>query len=98
MVRAQRAAMMDPSAPTPSVEAILHALIPFRFVDHSHSDAVVTLSNTPNGEAEIRALYGFSVLISCHYLDLQSQGYGLALWQARRLLRCFCDSRPAELV
>ena len=63
MVRAQRAAMMDPSAPTPSVEAILHALIPFRFVDHSHSDAVVTLSNTPNGEAEIRALYGDRVLI-----------------------------------
>lgn len=63
MVAAQRGAMMDPSAPTPSVEAILHALIPFRFVDHSHSDAVVTLSNTPNGEAQIRALYGDRVLV-----------------------------------
>ncbi len=63
MVRAQRAAMTDPYAPNPSVEAILHAIIPFKFVDHSHADAVVTLSNTPDGEARIRALYGERVLV-----------------------------------
>ena len=63
MVRAQRAAMLDPSAPTPSVEAILHALIPYRFVDHTHADAVVALSNTPDGEAGIRSLYGDRMLI-----------------------------------
>ena len=63
MVSAQRAAMLDPSAPTPSVEAILHALIPYRFVDHTHADAVVALSNTPEGEARIRSLYGDRMLI-----------------------------------
>lgn len=63
MVKAQRAAMLDPSAPSPSVEAILHALIPFRFVDHTHADAVVTLSNTPQGEEKMRALYGDRVLV-----------------------------------
>ena len=63
MVSAQRAAMLDPSAPTPSVEAILHALIPYRFVDHTHADAVVALSNTPDGEARIRSLYGDRMLI-----------------------------------
>ena len=63
MVRAQRAAMTDPSAPTPSVEAILHAIIPFRFVDHTHADAVVAVSNTPDGDARIRALYGERVLV-----------------------------------
>ncbi len=63
MVQAQRAAMLDPSAPTPSVEAILHAVIPFRFVDHTHADAVVTVTNTPDGESRIRALYGSRVLI-----------------------------------
>jgi rhamnose utilization protein RhaD (predicted bifunctional aldolase and dehydrogenase)/NAD(P)-dependent dehydrogenase (short-subunit alcohol dehydrogenase family) len=63
MVRAQRAAMTDPSAPTPSVEAILHAIIPFTFVDHTHADAVVTVSNTPGGEAKIREIYGDRVLI-----------------------------------
>jgi len=63
MVRLQRSAMTDPGAPNPSVEAILHALIPFRFVDHTHADAVVTLSNTPNGEQLLRELYGERMLI-----------------------------------
>ena len=63
MVRAQRAAMSDPYAPNPSVEAILHAIIPFKFVDHTHADAVVTLTNSLNGEARVRDLYGERVLI-----------------------------------
>ncbi len=57
MVKQQRNAMIDESAPNPSIEAILHAIIPFKFVDHTHSDAVVTISNTPNGEAIIKELY-----------------------------------------
>jgi len=63
MVRAQRMAMLDPSAPNPSVEAILHALIPFKYVDHTHADAVVTITNTPEGETRIRELYGDRVLV-----------------------------------
>jgi len=63
MVRAQRAAMTDPAAPNPSVEAILHAIIPFKFVDHTHADAVVTVTNTPSGEQRIREIYGDRVLI-----------------------------------
>jgi len=63
MVRVQRSAMTNPSAPNPSVEAILHAIIPFKFVDHTHADAVVTITNTENAEARIRAIYGDRVLI-----------------------------------
>ena len=63
MVRQQRAATLEPSAPNPSVEAILHAIIPYRFVDHTHADAVVTLTNTPQGEAIIREIYGERILI-----------------------------------
>ena len=63
MVKLQRAAMTEPGAPTPSVEAVLHALIPFKFVDHTHADAVVTISNTPNGEDKIKEIYGERVLI-----------------------------------
>lgn len=63
MVKYQRIAMTNPSAPNPSVEAILHAIIPFRFVDHTHADAVVTITNTPNGEALIKEIYGDRVLI-----------------------------------
>ncbi|MDZ7840612.1 MAG: bifunctional aldolase/short-chain dehydrogenase [Gammaproteobacteria bacterium] len=63
MVRHQRASMLDPSAPNPSVEAVLHAIIPFRYVDHTHADAVVTLSNTPDGERLVREVFGERVLI-----------------------------------
>ncbi len=63
MVKAQRAAMTDPYAPNPSVEAILHAIIPYTFVDHTHADAVVAVTNTPHGEEKIRSIYGKKVLI-----------------------------------
>lgn len=63
MVATQRGALLDTTAPNPSVEAILHAIIPFRYVDHSHADAVVTLTNTPDGEATVKALYGDRILV-----------------------------------
>lgn len=63
MMRQLRLALLDPTAPTPSVEAILHALIPHKIVDHSHADAVVAISNTPNGEAALQDIYGDKVLI-----------------------------------
>ena len=63
MVKYQRLAMTNPSAPNPSVEAILHAIIPFKFVDHTHADAVVTITNTKDGEKRIKKLYGKRVLV-----------------------------------
>jgi rhamnose utilization protein RhaD (predicted bifunctional aldolase and dehydrogenase)/NAD(P)-dependent dehydrogenase (short-subunit alcohol dehydrogenase family) len=63
MVNNQRAAMLDPNAPNPSVEAILHAIIPYKYVDHTHADAVVTITNTPNGKELIETIYGNKVLI-----------------------------------
>ena len=63
MVLQQRAAMLNPNAPNPSVEAILHAIIPYAYVDHSHTDAVVTITNTPDGSKRIKSIYGKRVLI-----------------------------------
>ena len=63
MVNEQRAAMTNPNAPNPSIEAILHAIIPFKYVDHSHADAVVTISNTPDGARKIEELYGDQVIV-----------------------------------
>ncbi|QOP46076.1 class II aldolase/adducin family protein [Sulfurimonas paralvinellae] len=57
MVARQKEAMMNSSAPNPSVEAILHALIPYKFVDHTHADAIVTISNTINGDEHIVKLF-----------------------------------------
>jgi len=63
MVHMQRAAMTNPYAPNPSVEAVLHAIIPFKFVDHTHADAVVTITNSPDGEEKIKGIVGNRVLI-----------------------------------
>ena len=57
MVSGQKAAMTDKSAPNPSVEAILHALIPFKYVDHTHADAVVTISNSETGLENIKKVF-----------------------------------------
>src|SRR5919199_2071149 len=63
MVQQLRAALTDPSAPTPSVETILHALLPYRFVDHTHADALLAITNTSDGEARVREIYGDSVVV-----------------------------------
>jgi len=57
MVSKQKEAMIDKSAPNPSVEAILHAIIPFKFVDHTHADAVVTISNSKDGIKNIQKVF-----------------------------------------
>jgi rhamnose utilization protein RhaD (predicted bifunctional aldolase and dehydrogenase) len=53
MVKAERGAMLDPNAPTSSIGAILHAIIPYPCVDHTHADAVVTLTDAPGGERRV---------------------------------------------
>src|SRR3984957_11927454 len=57
MVRAQRANLIDPMAPNPSVETLLHAFVPHKFVDHTHSTAVLSLIDQPAGEARAAELY-----------------------------------------
>jgi len=74
MVAEQRAAMENQSFPNPSIEAILHAIIPYDYVDHTHADAVVTLTNTPNGKALVQKLYGKNMLI----VDYVMPGFELA--------------------
>jgi len=50
-------------APAPSVETILHAVLPDKFVDHTHADAVLAITNTDGGEARIREIYGQDTVI-----------------------------------
>lgn len=58
MVHRVRAGLLDPAAPTPSVETLLHAFLPHRFIDHTHADAICVLTNQPDGEALIREALG----------------------------------------
>jgi rhamnulose-1-phosphate aldolase/alcohol dehydrogenase len=63
MVNQLRSHLFDASAPNPSVEALLHAFLPHAFVDHSHADAVVALTNQPGGAEKIGALLGDKVAV-----------------------------------
>jgi len=74
MVNELRTHMTNASAPTPSVEAILHATLPFKYVDHTHADAIVTITNTANGKERIQEVYGDRVVI----IDYIMPGFDLA--------------------
>jgi rhamnose utilization protein RhaD (predicted bifunctional aldolase and dehydrogenase)/NAD(P)-dependent dehydrogenase (short-subunit alcohol dehydrogenase family) len=63
MVNELAAHVTRAGAPAPSVETILHAVIPHKFVDHTHADALLAITNTEDGEARIREIYGDEVVI-----------------------------------
>lgn len=63
MVNQVRLQLLNSSMPTPSIETLLHAFLPPKFVDHSHADAVLTLTNQAGGEDLIREALGDRVII-----------------------------------
>ncbi|HUA25872.1 MAG TPA: bifunctional aldolase/short-chain dehydrogenase [Steroidobacteraceae bacterium] len=79
-----RKSMTEVSAPAPSVEAILHAILPARFVDHTHADAVLTMTNSPDGEQRVRELFGDRLV----YIPYVMPGFKLA--------RLCADLYPAQ--
>jgi rhamnose utilization protein RhaD (predicted bifunctional aldolase and dehydrogenase)/NAD(P)-dependent dehydrogenase (short-subunit alcohol dehydrogenase family) len=58
MVRVQRANLIDPGAPNPSVETLLHAFLPQKYIDHTHSTAVLSLADQPDAAEHCSDLYG----------------------------------------
>lgn len=68
------------SAPVPSVEAILHAILPYPYVDHTHADAIVSITNTQGGEEKIRQIYGNDVVVIPYVMP----GFDLAKLCAER--------------
>ena len=58
MVNVQRVNLLDPTAPNPSVETLLHAFLPHKFVDHTHVDRRAELIDQPNSEELCREIYG----------------------------------------
>lgn len=84
MMRLLRTYSIVPDAPAPSVEAILHAILPYKFVDHTHADALLAIANTPDGEQRVRQLYGDAVLIVPYVMP----GFTLAKTCAERFAAC----------
>ena len=90
MVNEMRTHMLRADAPTPSVEAILHAILPYKYVDHTHSDAILALTNTADGEKRIRSLYGDEVVVIPYVMP----GFDLARLCAQIFPR---DRKPATI-
>ena len=65
--------------PQPSVETLLHAILPHKYVDHTHADAVLSISNSPDGEKRIRDIYGDRVVVIPYIMA----GFDLAAYCAR---------------
>jgi rhamnose utilization protein RhaD (predicted bifunctional aldolase and dehydrogenase)/NAD(P)-dependent dehydrogenase (short-subunit alcohol dehydrogenase family) len=74
MVNFQRIHLLDSSAPNPSVETLLHAFLPHKFVDHTHSTAVLALTDQPEGERIARETFGDRMA----YVPYTIPGFALA--------------------
>jgi rhamnose utilization protein RhaD (predicted bifunctional aldolase and dehydrogenase)/NAD(P)-dependent dehydrogenase (short-subunit alcohol dehydrogenase family) len=80
MVNELKTQMTRASAPSPSVETILHATLPYKYVDHTHADAVVAVTNTPNGLARVQEIYGDKLVIIPYVMP----GFDLARFCAEK--------------
>jgi rhamnose utilization protein RhaD (predicted bifunctional aldolase and dehydrogenase)/NAD(P)-dependent dehydrogenase (short-subunit alcohol dehydrogenase family) len=82
MVNACRTNLLDSASPTPSVETLLHAFLPHRFVDHTHANAVLALTDQAEGEAICAEVYGDRAVV----LPYIQPGFELAkrAWEAQQ--------------
>lgn len=90
MVNELAANVTRANSPAPSVETILHAVIPHKFVDHTHADAVLAITNTEAGEARVREIYGEDVLVVPYVMP----GFELARVCAKQIA---AELRPSTI-
>ena len=88
LVAIERANLIDPTAPNPSVEIMLHAFLPHKFVDHSHATAVLSVIDQPDGEVRCAEVFG-SRLAFVPYL---MPGFGLA----KKAIEVFERTAPSD--
>lgn len=74
MVRLIRSRLLDYRSSNPSIETLVHAFLPAKFVDHSHADAVLALTNQDRGRELVREVLGTGVVI----VDYVEPGFELA--------------------
>jgi rhamnose utilization protein RhaD (predicted bifunctional aldolase and dehydrogenase)/NAD(P)-dependent dehydrogenase (short-subunit alcohol dehydrogenase family) len=74
MLRLLTVAKLDPDAPRPSVETLFHAFFPHRVVLHTHANALLALTNQPDGKALAERVLGKGVIV----LPYAMSGFALA--------------------
>ena len=96
MVAAQRRNLIDPAAPNPSVEALLHAFLPHTFVDHTHATALLALADQPDAEAVCREVYGERVVLVPYVMPGFALAKACADLYERAALRSAATGIPLE--
>ena len=90
MVALQRANLINPAAPNPSVETLLHAFLPHKFVDHTHSTAILSVVDQDNSRALCDRIFGKRL----GFVPYIMPGFDLAS-RGRRGLRAGHDASKA---
>ena len=88
LVGVERANLIDPAAPNPSVEIMLHAFLPHKFVDHTHATAVLGLIDQPDGEAKCAEVYKDRM----GFVPYLMPGFGLA----KKAIEVFERGKPSN--
>jgi rhamnose utilization protein RhaD (predicted bifunctional aldolase and dehydrogenase)/NAD(P)-dependent dehydrogenase (short-subunit alcohol dehydrogenase family) len=81
MVREIRTHLLEDESPTPSIETLVHAFVAEKFMDHTHADAILALTNQPDGQKVVREALGEEVIV----LDYVKPGFQLAQATAKAI-------------
>jgi rhamnose utilization protein RhaD (predicted bifunctional aldolase and dehydrogenase)/NAD(P)-dependent dehydrogenase (short-subunit alcohol dehydrogenase family) len=88
LVGLERANLIDPAAPNPSVEMMLHAFLPHKFIDHTHATAVLSLIDQPDGEKKCAEIFAGRLA----FVPYLMPGFGLA----KKSIETFEASKPND--
>jgi rhamnose utilization protein RhaD (predicted bifunctional aldolase and dehydrogenase)/NAD(P)-dependent dehydrogenase (short-subunit alcohol dehydrogenase family) len=94
MVNELRTNLLDASAPNPSVETLLHALLPARFIDHTHADAILMLADQPDGARLCASIFGRGLV----WVPYVMPGFALAKRCAELFERVAAEGEPTLMV
>jgi rhamnose utilization protein RhaD (predicted bifunctional aldolase and dehydrogenase)/NAD(P)-dependent dehydrogenase (short-subunit alcohol dehydrogenase family) len=88
LVGIERASLIDPAAANPSVEIMLHAFLPHKFVDHTHATAVLSVIDQPDGEKKCAEVFGGRLA----FVPYVMPGFGLA----KKAIDVFERAKPSD--
>ena len=88
LVGIERANLIDPTAPNPSVEMMLHAFLPHKFIDHTHATAVLSVIDQPDGEKKCAEVFGGRLA----FVPYLMPGFGLA----KKAIEIFEARKPSD--
>ena len=88
LVAIERANLIDAKAPSPSVEMMLHAFLPHKFIDHTHATAVLSLIDQPDGEKKCEQVFGRRL----GFVPYVMPGFGLA----KKAIEVFEQGKPSD--